>query len=265
MSGFDKEWLRLREPADRAARSFSLVETVKHYIESRPQPHVVMDIGCGTGSTFRTLSPLLPDVAWTLLDYETELLDEAKRRIGPRDDVSFHCADLNTLDEGLLDNVAVVTASALFDLCSEDFCRRFVERLARNKIGLYAALNYDGLMEWSIEHPLDGVVVAGFNKHQRTDKGFGPALGPDATDCLSGLCEAAGLSIETASSPWQLGPESEALQVEFLAGLATPIQEIGNIDPEEFKQWLDFRLSRVSVDGSRCIVGHTDFMALPNA
>lgn len=263
MSGFDKEWLRLREPADRAARSSSLVETVKTYIESHSQ-HVVMDIGCGTGSTFRTLSPLLADVDWKLLDYEAVLLDEAKRQIGSRDDVSFHCADLNTLDERLLADVAVVTASALFDLCSEDFCRRFVERLARKKIGLYAALNYDGVMEWSIKHPLDKAVVADFNAHQRTDKGFGPALGPDASDYLSGLCEDAGFSIETASSPWELGPESEALQIEFLAGLSTPIQEIGNIDPTEFKQWLDFRLSRVGVDGSRCIVGHTDFLALPN-
>ncbi len=119
-----------------------------------------MDIGCGTGSTFRTLSPLMTDVEWKLLDYETVLLDEAKRQIGSRDDVSFHCADLNTLDETLLDDVAVVTASALFDLCSEDFCRRFVERLARKKIGLYAALNYDGVMEWSIKHPLDSAVAA---------------------------------------------------------------------------------------------------------
>jgi len=126
MSGFDKEWLRLREPADRAARSSSLVETVKAYLESH-SPRVVMDIGCGTGSTFRTLSPLLADVEWKLLDYEAVLLDEAERQIGPRDDVSFHCADLNTLDESLLDNVAVVTASALFDLCSEDFCRRFID------------------------------------------------------------------------------------------------------------------------------------------
>ncbi|MDR6101506.1 SAM-dependent methyltransferase [Agrobacterium larrymoorei] len=263
MSGFDKEWLRLREPADREARSSSLVEAVKEYIQSHSR-HVVMDIGCGTGSTFRTLSPRLPDVKWKLLDYETRLLDEAKRQIGPRDHVSFHCADLNTLDESLLNNVAVVTASALFDLCSADFCRRFVERLARKKIGLYAALNYDGAMEWSIKHPLDRAVVASFNQHQRTDKGFGPALGPDASGYLSSLCEDAGFSVKTASSPWALGPDSEALQSEFLAGLAAPIQEIGNIDTAEFKSWLEFRFSRVGVDGSRCIVGHTDFLALPN-
>ncbi|UHS58290.1 class I SAM-dependent methyltransferase [Agrobacterium vaccinii] len=265
MSGFDKNWLTLREPADRDARSKLLLETVNTYLGSHPPPQIIMDIGCGTGSTYRTLSPVVPKAIWKLLDYETALLDEAKRQIGDSENIEFHCQDLNQLDETLFNGVALVTASALFDLCSEEFCNRFVDHLARRKIGLYAALNYDGIMEWSLKHPLDKQIVKDFNRHQQSDKGFGPALGPDASDRLTALCEARGFIVETAKSPWRLGPETAELQKEFLLGFRQPIQEIGNISSADFQEWLDFRLSNIGKKGSVCIVGHTDFLALPDA
>lgn len=161
------------------------------------------------------------------------------------------------------DGVTIVAASALFDLCSADFSEQFVERLARRQIGLYAALNYDGVMKWSIRHPLDAQVIEDFNRHQRSDKGFGPALGPDATAHLSTLCETYGFTVITADSGWRLGPSSAELQREFLAGLQRPILEIGNVDNASLEDWLDFRRSKIGVDGSLCIVGHTDFLALP--
>lgn len=263
MSGFDKNWLELREPADRAARSGSLLLAVSDHFASLPPPHRIIDIGCGTGSTYRMLSPVLPGAEWKLLDYEQTLLNEAERQIGASDNVECHCQDLNTLDETLFDGAALVTASALFDLCSADFCDRFVDLLARRKIGLYAALNYDGIMDWSVDHPLDGQVVADFNRHQQSDKGFGPALGPDASDHLAVLCQAKGFTVETDTSPWRLGPETARLQNEFLLGIRRPIEEMGNISSSDFERWLDFRLSHISVEGSVCTVGHTDFLALP--
>lgn len=264
MSGFDKDWLKLREPADREARSAPMLDKVCQHLDALPQPHVIMDIGCGTGSTYRTLSQTLPHCNWKLLDYETVLLDEAKRQIGLGKNIEFHRQDLNNLDETLLDGVAIVTASALFDLCSADFCDRFVEKLAHRKVGLYAALNYDGIMEWSIKHPLDEQIAADFNLHQRSDKGFGPALGPAASAHLSHRCEALGFTVEIADSPWRLGPSSAELQKEFLAGLERPVREIGNVSDFAFREWLEFRHSHIGRDGSLCIVGHTDFLALPS-
>jgi SAM-dependent methyltransferase len=262
MSGFDKDWLKLREQADRDARAQPMLERLRQHLNKRPRPHSVMDIGCGTGSTYRALSHTLPDCSWKLLDYETVLLEEAQRQIGLGESIEFHCQDLNHLDETLLEGITIVTASALFDLCSADFCDRFVERLARRQIGLYAALNYNGVMEWSKKHPLDAQITADFNLHQRSDKGFGQALGPDAAAYLSDLCKASGFSVETADSPWHLGPSSSELQKEFLAGLQRPIREIGKVEGFEFMEWLDFRVSNIDVDGSLCIVGHSDFLAI---
>lgn len=263
MSGFDKDWLALREPVDMRARASSVVDRLSRHLEDLAAPSVI-DIGCGTGSTWRSLSARVPrDTRWQLLDHDPQLLAEAERRIAGSGDVAIRQFDLNHLEDLPLAGVSVVTASALFDLCSADFCNRFADRLARSKTGLYAALNYDGVMEWSIRHPLDGQVVIDFNQHQRSDKGFGPALGPDATEHLRLAFENLRYRITVATSPWVMGPEDSALQIAFLKGLEQPLSEIGSLTTDQMRTWLDFRLEAVTKTGSSCVVGHADILALP--
>lgn len=263
MSGFDKHWLALREPADRLARSRPLIGTLcRHLAEARQAPFL-LDIGCGTGSTYRTLSPLLPaETRWLLLDYDPQLLLEAERQIPSSDWISFRQHDLNDLASLPLDGVSVVTASALFDLCSASFTDRFVERLAYQETGLYAALNYDGVMEWSISHPLDRQVVDSFNRHQGLDKGFGPALGPNATHQLSQSLSAKGYRVETGPSPWHLGSAQHELQADLLRGIHTAVAEIGAIAPSELDDWVAYRLDVVADEQCLCVVGHADLLAI---
>lgn len=263
MSGFDKNWLALREPADSRARASDLIDRLcVHLVAAKPH-RALLDIGCGTGSTFRTLSSYVPpDTTWHLLDYDPLLLAEAERRIGERPAVRFQQHDLNDLKSLPLDGVTVVTASALFDLCSADFCNRFIETISQRGNGLYAALNYDGVMHWTQPHPLDEQVVADFNRHQRIDKGFGPALGPDATQHLRLGLEWSGYIVRVAPSPWMLGPAEAGLQEELLRGMLNPLIEIGNLSSSQIRDWLGFRLACIAPAGSSCVVGHTDLIAL---
>ncbi|MDH4413103.1 MAG: class I SAM-dependent methyltransferase [Rhizobium sp.] len=263
MSGFDKTWLALREPVDIRARAKPLVEQFSRHLEDVARP-AVLDIGCGTGSTWRSLATRLPATTqWHLLDYDPLLLAEAERRIGAQKHVSFRQFDLNQIESLPLAEISVVTASALFDLCSAAFCDLFARTLAASKTGLYAALNYDGVMEWSIVHPLDQQVAADFNRHQHFDKGFGPALGPDATDHLRRCFEDLDYTISVATSPWIMGPGDHDLQAAFLEGLVTPLSEIGTLTQKEISDWLDFRRARIAEADSSCVVGHTDILALP--
>ncbi|MBW8322401.1 MAG: class I SAM-dependent methyltransferase [Rhizobium sp.] len=263
MSGFDKDWLALREPADRAARHDGLLDNLARHLAGRENARV-LDIGCGTGSTWRSLGDRLPaKVGWTLLDHDADLLEEAELRIGQNSQVGFRQHDLNDIDGLPLEGVDVVTASALFDLCSERFCEAVADRLASARIGLYAALNYDGIMDWSLPHPLDKQMVDLFNRHQRTDKGFGPALGPDATACLARQFAACGFNVRIGDSPWRMDAASTALQVELLNGLRRPLLEISELSDETVAGWLEYRLSAISQPGSSCRVGHTDILALP--
>ena len=264
MSGFDKDWLALREPVDLRARASTLVEAISGHLERVGQA-TILDIGCGTGSTWRSLTTHVPDdTRWTLLDYDPLLLAEAERRIGVTDTVSYRQFDLNEVQSLPLSDVTLVTASALFDLCSADFCTRFAQTLSRSRTGLYAALNYDGVMAWTIKHPLDGQVAADFNRHQGFDKGFGPALGPDATEHLRHCFEGLDYSISVGTSPWTMGTDDAALQTAFLEGLKKPLTEIGNLTRQDIRSWMDFRLEKIADAGSSCVVGHTDILALPH-
>lgn len=263
MSGFDSTWLALREPADQAARAPVLVARLSSHLATVNTPRV-LDIGCGTGSTWRSLANALPDsVCWTLLDHDSTLLDEAKKRIGERENVQFYQYDLTDIDGLPLKDVTIVTASALFDLCSETFCAAFSARLAAQSCGLYAALNYNGVMTWTLSLPLDAQVLADFNQHQRTDKGFGTALGPDATDCLHHHLVAHGFELSCASSPWRMDAQMKDLQIAFLIGLRLPLVEIGNLSPSQIDQWILERISLIDAPDSLCEVGHTDLIALP--
>ena len=263
MSGFDKDWLALREPADRAARDERLVEGLACYLEKMERPRL-LDIGCGTGSTLRSLSEHVPEeTSWLLLDNDPLLLAEASRRAGTDRRIEFRVHDLADLDALPLDGVSVVTASALFDLCSERFCAALADRLAEEGCGLYAALNYDGVMRWSPQHPLDDRMTDFFNRHQRTDKGFGPALGPDATACLAGQLTSRGFTVATGESPWQLDGRTAALHAELLKSLREPLVAAGDFPETTVDEWLEFRLDAISRPGASCLVGHRDLLALP--
>ncbi len=260
MSGFDKGWLTLREPADLKARDEALMAGAVEAATLAKHP-VILDIGAGTGSTFRTLGPRLhKPAAWRLVDNDRRLLDEAARLHG--DAIETIQADLNDIDSLPLSAATLVTASALFDLCSQDFIARFTRKIAQTGTGLYAVLNYDGVMHWSKFHPLDEVMTAMFNAHQLSDKGFGPALGPSAWKALATALEDNGYVVKTATSTWTLTAADADLQVLFLNGIVRAVLEYGELDDAEIGDWSQFRHRMIDREDSLCRVGHQDVLAL---
>lgn len=260
MSGFDTAWLDLREPADRQARDARLLAGAVSIVSGSDM--LVVDLGCGTGSTFRAFAGAASGPArWRCLDDDPALLAQARQRCGPA--VEVRRTDLAALCAADLAGACLVTASALFDLVS----RRFVEHLAgllrRERIALYAALSYDGTAEFDDPHPLDGAIVEAFNRHQRTDKGFGPALGPDATQTLVSVLRDEGYRIETAASPWVLDPNRSALHRATLEGFAQAVAETGALPGEDIALWRAHRREAAS-RGAGCRIGHLDLLAIPS-
>lgn len=257
--GFDRHWLALREPADMQARDNRILSLVRNEVTNR-NPGAILDIGCGTGSTYRSLDPLLDrGMRWTLLDNDQALLDEAMARHGAR--ISCLRMDLNAIGELPLGGISLVTASALFDLCSEEFIRGICQRLSESGIALYAALNYDGRTEWSDGHPLDDTVIAAFNTHQLGDKGFGRSLGPQAWRILADLMRDAGYKVDIADSPWLLSGQQNDLQLELIRGIAGAVAEQGVLDPQELGQWHAYRHRSAQSATGICRVGHQDLFA----
>ena len=251
--GFSAEWLALRDPADRAARDPALARRAAE--AAGPEP-LIVDLGCGTGATWRALSPVLPrDARWRFVDNDPALLAIAAAAAGDRAETVR--ADLVELDALPLGGATLVTASALLDLVSAEWIGGLVARLG---VPFYAALSYDGRMDWSPHDPRDAAVTAAFNRHQTGDKGLGPALGPEAAGHAARLFEAAGFTVTLADSPWRLGPEMAALQREVCSGIAAAAAETGLAEAADWG-----RARSAGATASRCIIGHLDLLALPPA
>lgn len=267
MSSFSIAWLDLREPADFAARDKNLVQIALDWLGQKNDPispdRILVDLGSGTGSTVRALTKLgASSFVWRLVDLDGKLLNEALKRHGKQLLIEDYQADLTVVNELPLTGANIVTASALFDLASTDFCDALIARIDTRKTVFYAALNYDGTTQWSPAHPLDDTVLAAFNQDQLRDKGFGPALGPTATDYLKLKLESAGYQVQIAPSPWQLTGEQQSLVENLIEGIAKAVAKNYGIDANALQDWKTFRLQHAA-SGS-CVIGHWDLLALPS-
>src|SRR6516162_4888791 len=207
MSSFSADWLALREPYDARARNTEVLAVAAASLEQHQTVQIV-DLGCGTGSTMRALSPFLAArQKWRLVDNDPELLAEAKAtRPLERAAATAVALDLKQDLEAALDGpIDLVTTSALLDLVSETWLERLAMRVAARSIPFYAALSYDGRIELNPADPFDAAIAAAVNAHQRTDKGFGPALGPAAANFAVTHFQSHGYSLVHGNSDWLIG------------------------------------------------------------
>jgi hypothetical protein len=157
---------------------------------------------------------------------------------------------------------ALVTASALLDLVSEAWLRALVARCREAGAAVLFALSYDGRIEFSPEDPADAEVRELVNRHQRTDKGFGGALGPDASATAERVLVSLGYHHVTHErSDWVLGPGSRELQRQLMDGWARAATEIAPERLARIADWRDRRQTHVAAECSRLIVGHQDLAA----
>ena len=250
---FAQSWLELREPADAAARDPALLAAATAHLAAVPAP-LALDLGCGTGATCRAFGARPPGLRWRLVDSDAGLLAVAAAACG----AEAVLMDLARVGRLPLDGVRLVTASALFDLASREWIEALAGRLAAAAVGVYAALSYDGRMDWHPPLPEDAEVSAAFNRHQRRDKGLGPALGPDAAAALCAALGRRGYAFRSAPSPWRLGPAQAALQAELIRGVAEAAAEAGCVAAAAWGQ-----ARRAASGAARCTVGHVDVLALP--
>lgn len=265
MSGFSAGWLALREPADHRSINHQVRTACVRAFAGRDRVHVV-DLGCGTGSNLRSLAPAFGfRQHWTLVDHDPALLDMARSRAGEMaGDIEIVCKPADLARESLgsvVTGADLVTASALFDLFSAEAVARLVAAVAASHSVFYTVLTYDGIAAFLPEHPADSAMREAFNQHQRSDKGFGPAAGPDATDILAAALREHGYHIQRGKSPWVLDGAWRALRQELERGWAAAVRETGAIPAATIDDWLTHRTAASS---AVAIIGHEDLLALPH-
>ena len=271
MSGFSIEWLNLREASDHKARDRHLLKTAANWLNDlKSKDKVIVDLGSGTGSTIRGLqryTTLAPSIQWRLVDNDPELLAEAVHRHSEEYSIESFLVDLSATEKLPLESVSLITASALLDLVSSNFirdlCQLIKEKNEGRPLGFYSALNYDGCIKWTPFHPLDAAILMNFNTDQRRDKGFGPALGPDATDFLKTQFHSTKFQCLSAKSPWLLGSADYLLTESLINGISGVAIQTGGLTNSDIQDWKTFRIENVRT--GTCYLGHTDILVLPNS
>jgi hypothetical protein len=254
---FGADWLALRESYDTRAVAPDLVRRLVGWATTRPGLRVI-DLGAGVGATLRRLGPILGEAQqWTLAELDSDLVTAGQVRLGPGLPPAAYwrldlARDLEALGEKRVD---LITASALLDLVSAHWLDRLVTLRARLGCALYVALTYNGRIEWEPPDPVDGLALNAVNRHQRGDKGFGLALGPDAAPTLARML---GRSADVGRSDWRLGPGDRAMQRALIKGYS------GVTDDPALQAWAKRRLAHLRARGSALTVGHLDLLYLPD-
>ena len=267
MSGFSAEWLALRESHDVRARNRVVLDAVATMFKRRDAANVV-DLACGAGSTVRALSSHLPARQhWHLVDNDQRLLTLAcSGKYAGDVKLDAVALDLSGNFEVVFDGtIDLITVSALLDLVSEPWLDRFARNIAARTLPVYAALTYDGRIDLSPADPLDATIASAVNAHQRTDKGFGPALGPSAAAAAISRFEALGYSVVAGSSDWLIGTDDHEIQLELLTGWANAAREVQALPHCDIDNWLTRRKHGIGARASTMRVGHVDFLATPIA
>jgi hypothetical protein len=272
MGDFSAAWLRLREPVDHRARSAALTREVLRALP--PDDLRILDLACGTGSNLRYVGGQVllldaetsgrqkarPDPDWLLVDNDRALL----ALVPPAPNVRAVEHDLRSFDAHLFDARSLVTASALLDLVSESWLRELASHCRANRSSALFALTYDGRLTFEPAEPEDALIRDLVNRHQKTDKGFGPALGPAAVAAAADLFRSMDYVVRTASSDWVLSRTSahDELQDQLIEGWAEAAAAVAPDRAAAVDEWRSKRLDHVARGRSQVTVGHQDLTAV---
>jgi len=279
---FDTDWLALREPFDRHARSQALAARLARALPTNPW---LIDLGAGTGSLFRFLAPIIGGAqSWTFVDSDPALLDAAfnvtadwamtrGHRITRTDstlrihtqtgiwqmDGELH--DLANMPGDLpLREADAVLCSALLDLVSQNWIDRLSYAL---RVPFLAALSVDGRDAWLPHHPADPLIRAGFRRDQSRDKGFGRALGPHAAAVAMHLLAARGFHVLSAPSDWVIPRPALAMAHALIDGTAAAARVALPARGAAIAAWQEARHSQSMASRLAIRIGHRDILALP--
>ena len=279
---FDANWLALREPFDRAARSIPLAMRL---VQALPVKPALLDLGAGTGSLFRFLAPLIArDQSWTFTDADPALLDEAFNQTAEWADalgltisstdstLTIHAPGGDWRIDGELHDLAAmpgelpvaqmdaVVCSALLDLVSQAWIDSLAETL---HVPFYAALSVDGRDMWLPRHPADTTIRTGFRRDQGRDKGFGRALGSGAPAAASRAFAAKGFTVASAPSDWVIPRAALAMVHNLIQGAEDAAMAALPAKRAAIAAWRNARHAQSMAMRLAIRIGHRDILALP--
>jgi hypothetical protein len=214
----------------------------------------------------RWLAPQLPGPQhWISHDLDADLLAILDAAPGPAAadgtlvTTETRRGDINRLRSCDLAGAALITSSAFLDLLTAAELRRLVRTCASAPCPILITMTVTGAVQLSPPHPLDEVVAAAFNAHQRRTTGGRQLLGPDAGDLAARAFSELGRDVVVRPSPWRLGPAAGALTSAWLAGwLAAAYEQDPRLAGETGSCYASRRFADAAAGRMRVLVHHRD-------
>jgi hypothetical protein len=251
------EWLLLREPADAAARSAELAERLGRHLPAAGLL-VIHDLGGGSGAMGRWLAPRLAGPQhWVVHDTDADLVKLAVAGAPRPATVEGRRSDITRLKRSELAGASLVTASALLDLLTADALVRVLVACAGCPMLL--ALTVVGRVNLTPEEPLDALMGAAFDAHQRR----GGKLGPDALTAAVDRLRGTGARVLVRPSPWRLDAAHADLAAEWFGGWVAAACEQEPALAAEAGAYRDRRLAQAAAGELEVTVDHADLLVLP--
>ncbi|WP_410808848.1 class I SAM-dependent methyltransferase [Micromonospora sp. 067-2] len=260
------DWLRLREPADAAARAEDLVGVLGPVLAGGA-PILIHDLGSGTGSMSRWLAALLPGPQhWVLHDRDADLLSRAADAMvgvtaadGTPVTVRTRHGDLTRLTADDLADGTLITASALLDMLTAEE----VDQVVAACVGrpTLFALSVTGQVRLTPTDPLDPEFEAAFNDHQRRTVDGRRLLGPDAAAAAVSAFARRGVRVVERHSPWRLGPDQADLAAEWFRGWVGAACEQRPELAGPARAYVQRRLAEAAAGHLGVLVEHRDLLA----
>jgi hypothetical protein len=170
--------------------------------------------------------------------------------------VEGRLGDATWLTAAELAGASLVTASAVLDLLTLDEVWRLAHACATTACPALLTLTVTGGVELEPADPLDPVVAAAFDAHQRRAVNGRRLLGPGAVAAAEHAFAELGARVEVRPSPWRLGPADAGLVDAWLLGWVGAAEELRpDLDTAEY---LRSRRAAAASGRLRVTVPHRD-------
>jgi hypothetical protein len=262
------DWLALREEEDARTRSRELaVEAAR---KLGPGPIVIHDLGSGTGSMMRWLSPILPGPqTWVLHDWNPDLTERANDGVATLDregrpvSVRSHSGELAHLRPDDLDDASLVTASALLDVLTSEEVHAIARACVTVGSPVLLSLSVTGEVHLDPPDARDDVFETSFNAHQRRLVSGRRLLGRYGAAIARGLFLHAGWNVRPIDTVWRLGDHDPRLLGQWLDGWVDAALEHRPELQLEYPGYRELRSSQLLSGALSAAVIHTDLLAWP--
>lgn len=263
------DWLGLRRAADHRARQNTApaLERISVWLRTQlqaDQAAVVVDLGSGTGSNQAWLAPRLTvPQQWILVDHDAALLDaststEAEQVVA----TTRMVGTVNQLPELVAsESPTLVTCAALLDLLSPNEASLIAQTIASSESAALLSLTVTGDVTLSPEDPVDDVISAAFDAHQRRED----LLGPDAAETLAGMLREQGAHVELVQTDWVLDDSPPEFVERYLTDRADAAVEQDPSLADQAEAWVQRRSDQLQRGELTVRVGHQDVVCVPEA